>query len=122
MVLVAVVGAFGQRKKQKNRQAVGKTQSKQPMDFWEMLREQSRENVPSAEPEQVFEAEDESIDVVPKQEPVYRFRPQNEGASNIVPTRVEEPKKKERKVLIDGEKFSLRKAVIYSEIMNRKYT
>jgi hypothetical protein len=27
-----------------------------------------------------------------------------------------------RKVIVDGEKFSLRKAVIYNEILNRKYT
>lgn len=121
-ILIAVVGVMGQRKKRKDMQAAGKVPPKQEVDFWELLREQSLvENDPFEHATPIIESEEEPLDTVPVQEPVYQFKAQQEGSSDIVETVIKAPKKKKRTVLIEGEKFSLRKAVIYSEIMNRKY-
>jgi len=68
-----------------------------------------------------FEGE-KPVDTVPEQQPVYQFSAGSEGSSDIQKSILEEPVRKRRKALIDGEKFSLKKAVIYSEIINRKYT
>ena len=125
-ILVAVVGALSQRKKRLEKEAAKKTpgsQPNQPMDFWELLREQSTGQHPFDEAEPIVDFEEEEpVDVVPAQQPVYQFSAGNEGNSDIKESIMEEPQKKRHKVLIDGEKFSLRKAVIYSEIINRKYT
>ena len=127
-ILVAVVGALSQRKKRQQAEAAKKnpgvqSQPNQPFDFWEMLREESTPVHPFDEPEPVMEnLMEEHVDTVPEPKPVYRFSAKDEGSSDIKESIVEAPQKKRYKVLIDGEKFSLRKAVIYSEIMNRKYS
>ena len=120
-VLVAIIGVAGQRKKRRNLQTSGKTQPGKPMNFWELLQEQSKIEDPYSEYESEIEEEEEKIKTVPEQKPAYQFKTENEGSSDIVEQVKEEPRVKKSKVFIDGEKFSLRKAVIYSEIMNRKY-
>lgn len=125
-IVIAVVGALSQRKKRQQMEAAKKnpgSPSKQPMDIWEILREQSTAKHPFDEEDEpdVESWEEKPVDTVPEAKPTYQFVAKNEGRSDIKETIKEEPKRKHR-VLIDGEKFSLRKAVIYSEIMNRKYT
>lgn len=126
-ILVAVVGALSQKKKRREAAAPKKPQPNQPdgpMSIWEILREQSSTGThPFDEPEPMFEAvKEEPVDRVPEPRPAYQFSASSEGSSDIKEPILVEPKKKPHKVTIDGEKFSLRKAIIYSEIMNRKYT
>ena len=120
-VLVAIIGVAGQRKKRRDLQEPGKTQPQSPVDFWGLLQEQGKIEDPYSEYGSVTEEEEEMIDTVPEQKPAYQFKTENEGSSGIVEQMKEKPSDKKSKVFIDGERFSLRKAVIYSEIMNRKY-
>lgn len=124
-ILIAVVGGLSQRKKRREMQNANSTQTQpsQPMDFWDLLREQSTGQHPFEEAEPMVEmAKEEPVDTVPAPKPVYQFSAAVEGSSDIMESSIKGPKKKRQKVLIEGEKFSLRKAIIYSEIMNRKYT
>ena len=117
-LLVAAIGIISQTKK---RQAANKqTQpEKSPQNFWDMLESQMEPEKRSYEPELEFEKEDEPVDVVPKI-PQYKFETENEGKSDlkekITPDLLaDKPHKTTR------EKFPLKKAVIYSEILNRKF-
>jgi len=127
-IIIAVVGALSQRKKRQQMEAAKKnqgTQPRQPVDIWELLREQSTIDDPFEEidPEPEIEIiKEKPVDTVPEPKPVYQFSSGDEGTSDMKQSSLEKPPKKRHKVLIDGEKFSLKKAVIYSEIMNRKYT
>ncbi len=120
-ILIAVLGALSQRKKRQTAQEQGKTQQQKPFDFWEMLNDQGTAEDPYQHYEPETEIEEEPLDVVPEKKPVYQFSASREGSSDITETQFKEPVRTKRKVLVDGEKFSLRKAVIYNEIMNRKY-
>ena len=124
-ILVVVIGALSQRKKRQQMEAAKKNPgapTRQPIDIWEILREQSTAKHPfDEEDEPVVENWEKPIDTVPETKPAYQFNAKNEGQSDIRESTLEAPKRKHR-VLIDGEKFSLKKAIIYSEIMNRKYT
>jgi len=121
-ILIAVLGALSQRKRRQAAQTHGNTQQQKPFDFWEMLNDERAPEDPYQHFESEPEIEEEPIDVVPKEKSVYQFVPSNEGRSDIAEPILKEPVRKKRKVLVDGEKFSMRKAVIYSEIMNRKYS
>jgi len=121
-ILVAVLGIVSQRKKRESAQTPGNLQQPKPFDFWEMLNEERAAQDPYQHFESEPEIEEEPIDIVPKEKPVYQFVPSSEGRSDITEPILKEPVRKKRKVLVDGEKFSMRKAVIYSEIMNRKYS
>ena len=117
-LLVAAIGIISQTKK---RQAANKQPQpgKSPQNFWDMLESQMEPEKQSYEPELEFEQEDETVDVVPKI-PQYKFETENEGKSDlkekITPDLLaDKPHKTTR------EKFPLKKAVIYSEILNRKY-
>ena len=57
----------------------------------------------------------------PDKVPSYNFTAAAESKPDIKDL-MKKVEKKKRHVFIDGEKFSLKKAVIYSEVMNRKYT
>ncbi|MCK3683853.1 hypothetical protein [Maribellus sp. YY47] len=121
-ILVAVVGVLNQRKKKKEGLRPGAESAGQPADFWEMLMQQEEQR-PVYQPfDEEEEPAEEVVVAVPKPEPVYSFKAEAEGSSEVVEKMkiLQRPQKK--KVLIDGERFSIRKAVIYNEIMNRKYT
>jgi len=92
LTLVVALVGFLRKKKQKENQAPQPQQAKQPADF------------------------------TPEKQPVYRFQVQEEGVSDIPDEEKKAVPEKRKKVKICGEEFSLRKAVIYSEILNRKYT
>lgn len=122
-ILVAVVGALNQRKKKREGQQPASEDAGQPTDFWEMIM-QHEEQPPAYQmmPQQEEEVYDEAIDVVPEAKPVYSFKADAEGSSEVVEKKVILQRQQKKPVLIDGEEFSIRKAIIYSEIMNRKYT
>ena len=126
-LIIAVVGAFN-RKKKKNAPAPAETDGdKQPSSFWDMIMDEqglTDEPVgPYVDDEPEFEEEQPVVQQykapVPKQG--YSFSAESEGKSEIK-EEMKKLEKKKRHVFIDGEKFSLKKAVIYSEILNRKYS
>ncbi len=118
-LLVVVIGIVGQAKKRKAISQQPKT-GNPPQNIWDLLESQMTPEPQTYEPEPELEPEDEIMDVVPKT-PVYEFDAKNEGKSVIKdktdPVISVEERRKSKK-----EKFPLRKAVIYSEILNRKYT
>ncbi len=122
-LIVALVGFFG-KKKQKENQASQSQQAKQPHDLWNVL--MFDEDVPAPVEEQedhvAVETAEEKVAAAPEKQPVYRFDAQEEGASDIQDELKRTALKKRKKVKVCGEEFSLRKAVIYNEILNRKYT
>ncbi|WP_346855483.1 hypothetical protein [uncultured Draconibacterium sp.] len=119
-LLVAVFGALNQQRKKKAAQNAAPNQSKQPTGFWDMIMDDQ------AVQEEIIPEYDDQPTVVeeytePEVRPKYEFVPSSEASSGIK----EEMKavvKEKSGVSIEGEKFSLRKAVIYNEILNRKYT
>lgn len=125
-LLVAVVGALSQRKKrQQATQSPPAEGEKKPMDFWDMVMEQQNQPRQYREPEPYFEEEDEApvepVVETPKK-PEYTFSAESEGQSGLQEELKKSLEPKSKKVTVDGEHFSLRKAVIYNEILKRKYT
>ena len=117
-LLVAVIGIVGQTKKQRKTVRQQPKSGKSPQNIWDLLEAQMAPEQQKYEPE--AEQDDDILDVIPDT-PVYDFDANSEGKSVIKEnaesvTSVEEIKKPKK------EKFPLRKAVIYSEILNRKYT
>lgn len=117
-LIIAGFGVLGQIKKKKEAQQPQAPQN-QPDDIWDMLQQQRKRQVQETEPYTGFIEEPESR-LESFNTPIYQFDPQQEGESllkdRITQSRVERKKFKPNKV-----GFSLKKAVIYSEILNRKY-
>ncbi|MBN1986213.1 MAG: hypothetical protein JW761_07910 [Prolixibacteraceae bacterium] len=123
--IIAAAGMIGQIRKKKQSQA--ETEGEQPNssdNFWEFLEDfggepQRQEVVASPEPPKTAEKYDE--------QPKYTFDAKNEGQktvdieSDFIKDKITHPAHNDRKERI-SDNFSLRKAVIYSEILNRKYT
>lgn len=119
-LLVAVFGALNQQRKKKAAQNSAPEQSKQPTGFWDMIMDNQ------AVQEEVIPEYDDQATVVekypePEVTPKYEFVPSSEGSSDVK-AEIKAVSKEKSAVTVDGEKFSLRKAVIYNEILNRKYT
>jgi len=126
-LIVAAAGALGQFKKKKQVTPVEGDESKTPESLWDLLQGEPD----SQQPVEVKEFEKEKYDEY--KEPVvqtenkevkeskYKFVAKNEGQSSAM---VRKPMASNKKKLKSGiyKDFSLRKAVIYSEILNRKYT
>lgn len=118
-LVVAVLGALNQRKKRKealNKPAAPATGQSQ--DFWDMLLDDDsyvQQDIPMPVSEEVVE-----VETVPEPKPIFEFKADREA-----PHSIKQPMKKltkaKKKKLVMGEEFSLKKAVIYSEIINRKY-
>lgn len=121
-LIVVVAGAIGQAKKKKT-QTSGVGQPQKPGGFWDLL--EGEMDLPTVHPE----FSDAVVDLPPKKTNLlqeqhdYQFLASNEGGSVISAGKgIFSKKEIERQpVGVGGEKFSLRKAVIYSEILNRKY-
>ena len=124
-LVIAGIGIFGQLKKKK--QSTTKTEgSNAPDSFWDLI--QGESNSPNQMESEFDESEfvAESDYTVQKPEvnikkQGYQFTAKNEGRSvlsNDLKTETKKPKLKSKL----KKDFSLRKAVIYSEILNRKYT
>lgn len=125
-ILVAIVGVISQRKK---RQEANTTQTqgeanKQPADFWDMIMEQQEQPQQYRTPEPYIEEVDEKPEPVVErpEKPKYSFTAEKEGSSDLKEALKKSLEPKSKEVMVDGERFSLRKAVIFSEILNRKYT
>jgi len=127
-LIIAGAGALGQIKKKKP-MPVATEEPKNPENIWELFREENLLPELKTEPDYTEIVEDESVlykyeqpESIPyDNEQDYKFEANNEGGTIINQELVSNPittkgisKKKE--------KFPLRKAVIYSEILNRKYT
>ncbi len=120
MLLFAGIGALGKAKKKKR--MVKPQGANPPASFWDLIQgptvpqqeEMAGYDVPGHTEENGFD-EDFRETVTP--DPEYSFTAKNEGISTID----DAPKTKRKKLKQIGG-FSLRKAVIYSEILNRKYT
>ena len=125
-ILVAVVGALNQRKKKREAEASASASASeeagQPADFWEMIMQQEeRPPVYQTVPQEEEDLYDEVVDTVPKPKPVYQFKAEAEGSSEVLEVKKILQREAKKPVMVDGEEFSIRKAIIYSEIMNRKY-
>ncbi|MEN8115574.1 MAG: hypothetical protein ABFS16_01265 [Bacteroidota bacterium] len=117
-LIIAAVGAIGQIKKKRKPQPASENKSS-GQDFWDMLTDEA--DYPKEPKQRTIIEEPDVIDKVPEKKPVYQFSARNEAKSEIK----EELKtvlEKEKSPIKEEEKFSLRKAVIYSEILNRKYS
>ncbi|WP_297086814.1 hypothetical protein [uncultured Draconibacterium sp.] len=118
-LVIAVFGALNQKRKKK---AAGANNAvppkKESQNFWDMLMDQEEELI--TERQEPFE--EELVQPEPKtiERPVYDFKADREGAKSIRKPMKSVRENKKRK-LVMGEEFSLKKAVIYSEIINRKY-
>jgi hypothetical protein len=120
-LVVAVIGVISQRNKRRAQQGQAPPEgATQPVDFWDVIMgEEDRRQ--EYEPRQEVEAEDLIEEPKPKQRE-YEFIPSSKRTSEIEEELRKAAQRKPKKVKVDGEDFSLRKAVIYQEIMNRTYT
>jgi len=116
-LIIAGAGAIGQLKKKKQATSVPGEQKK-PENIWDLFKEEAFPQAPQTEQEYYMDEEPESIPY--ENEQGYKFEPKNEGGVIINNEVKTEPSIKDS---IKGNKegFSLRKAVVYSEILNRKY-
>jgi hypothetical protein len=116
-LLVAGAGAIGQLKKKKEVPVAPGVQ-KTPEDIWDLFKQETFAPELKTEPEYFNIDSEESGPSANEQG--YNFEAEKEGGTlitnqlNIQPAVNETTTKKK-------EKFPLRKAVIYSEILNRKY-
>ena len=123
-LIIVVLGAIGQFKKKKPEQP-NESQNNSSEDFWDMLTEEN-EFVPQ-QPKVTPEVKQVQPDPVAPKSRSYTFSAKNEGISDLTKTDdlTKQPMqvyKEEETDKTNTEKFSLRKAIIYSEIINRKYT
>lgn len=127
-LIIVVLGAIAQFKKKKPAPNNGSQQSNS-QDFWDILTGE-QEFVPE-QPKITPEPEPMPAKQIPaepmSQTPEYTFTAENEGVSDLTkaPDLTQQSlysQEEDKKAKTDTEKFSLRKAIIYSEIINRKYT
>ena len=133
-LVFAAVGIFGQmKKKQAERRAAGQpepqpeAESETVDNFWDFLEPESQNNqymeqAPVAQPKK----QGQPVQAVTKEPAVkkteYQFKTKNEETS-IYKNDLTSNNNEERKNKMNSKnRFSLKKAVIYSEILNRKYT
>jgi len=116
-VIILVLGVIAQTKKKKPMQTDA-SQNNSSGSFWDLLQGET-EFIPQ-QPENVPPAEPVPTKTEPK-ESKYKFTPSNEGRAGVMKEVVENREVKKKEKILD-ENFSLRKAIIYSEIINRKYT
>jgi hypothetical protein len=117
-LIIAGVGILGQIKKKKQ-VPVAPEQQQNPENFWDLFKQEAFPSVPKLESEyaDIEQEEPESFE----NEQGYKFEAKNEGGALISNELKNKPSPSE---IISKKKegFSLRKAVIYSEILNRKYS
>lgn len=123
-LIVAGVGALGQLRKKK-KVSGAEQQTKAPESFWDLIQGGVNESQPMSEidiEEPVFVGKD--LESVKETEVVLKKRTSQFKTSEVREVTdnelVVKAKKKKLKSILN-EDFSLRKAVVYSEILNRKY-
>lgn len=113
-LIFIVASIFGQRKK---RQPLPEAEQQPTGDnFWDMLDEEWNEMKTANKPQPQKPVQKQETNISGASS--YAFRPEDEGSKFAAPT----PEKQATTVPKAGKKkFPLREAVIYSEILNRKY-
>ncbi len=124
MLIFTVVGAISQNKKKKAQQLskAGKTPTKK--NFWDELIAEDEEY---PQPQTVIHEQPDTMSPIVEQQPVAEIKTKNTmsggSLSDIMksaePIAITKPKVRQNRL---QRKFSLRDAVVYSEILNRKYT
>ncbi len=129
---IAAISLLGRVKKKPAEQDAG-NQNKVPREnqggnFWDFLEEETKPYTEQAAKIEEEHTEYETVqEVMAKKEPIekevsqYHFKPQNEGMPVFKENLTRKVKKKTIRKMQNGKSFSLRDAVIYSEILNRKY-
>lgn len=117
-LLIAGAGAIGQIKKKKQIPAAAE-EPKNPENIWDLFREETLLPELKTEPEYMEVEQQESEPY--ENEQGYNFAANDEGGALIKKEINIQPAVK-KTIQKNKEEFSLRKAVIYSEILNRKYT
>jgi archaellum component FlaG (FlaF/FlaG flagellin family) len=117
-LLIAGAGVLGQMKKKKQAATIPTGQAKQPENIWDLFKEEAFPPILQPEAEYYLEEEPESIPY--ENEQGYKFEAKNEGGK-IINKEVKPETTIINSIKEKKEVFSLRKAVIYSEILNRKY-
>ena len=115
---VAGIGILGQIKKKKQA-AAGTNQPKQPETFWDLIKNEA--NLPTQEEVSEYYEEEDPEPVISTEIPYQKINTTNKKLSdkkNVYETK--SIRKKIKSKTMEG--FSLRKAVVYSEILNKKYT
>ena len=116
-LIFIVASIFGQKKKRKAIPDAEAEQKPAGDNFWDMLNEEWKEARQTDSPVQqksVEKQEQTNIDSQP-----YTFHPEKERTKTVA----RKPEKRKTAITkIKKKKFPLRDAVIYSEILNRKYT
>lgn len=127
-LIIAGAGAIGQLKKKKQL-PVDTEEPKNPENIWDLFREETLLPELKTEPEYTEIEQDESVlykyeqpESIPyDNEQGYKFEANNEGGT-LISKELKSNSIAIKEISIKKEKFPLRKAVIYSEILNRKYT
>lgn len=125
-LVVAGIGVFGQFKKKKQA-PVENGETKTPESLWDLFQGDSNQQQPAENQDyEEYGYEQYEEPIVQKVEvkteaPKYQFTAKNERQSIV---KDKSPVKVKKSKLRSGirKDFSLRKAVIYSEILNRKYS
>lgn len=118
-LIIAGAGALGQLKKKKQIPGSSAGEINTPEDIWNFLKNDSvisHFEEESYEAKEVFVKEPEPA----VNEQNYSFNPKNEGGKAINSANVKPIVIPQKKSVFKGN-FSLRDAVIYNEILNRKY-
>ena len=131
-LIFAVAGIFGQMKKKQAQNQAGDQPDTQPENFnkesdnfWDFLEPESNQNfteqAPVPEPPKQKQPVQTVAEEPVQKKPEYQFKAENEGVSIYdndltSDTNTVTNVRKKRK-----DRFPLKKAVIYSEILNRKY-
>jgi hypothetical protein len=117
-LVVAVVGVLNQNKKKKAAQQAsgGKTQSP---DIWDMLvsEQEIEEEKEQRYLQNELSVEDNEVSLAKTGNAFVSVR----EASFFAPKDVKKVVKEKKRLRVDGGKFSLKKAIVYNEILNRKY-
>lgn len=122
IILTLIVALFGILNKKRKKDVApgepGSSAGKTP-DFWDMLMDNNEDLPPSPQPQEIYKE-------VVEEEPVRAAKPKFEYSTKAKKTqpikrKMKRAEKSKKRTQILGEKFSLKKAVIYSEIINRKY-
>jgi hypothetical protein len=125
-LIFAALGIFGKRKKKTPAQPVSGSANPQ-QSFWDLMHgtPDLQNSMASDEFEDLEFADEPELVTQPQNKTTktagYQFVAKNEGLSDIedVPKLKTEKQHTKSKLMRN---FSLRKAVVYSEILNRKYT
>jgi len=132
-LVFVVAGIFGQMKKKKSEKQGDQELETQPEeqagdvdDFWDFLEPESQPNHARQKYDKETEQQKQPLQVMAeesaKKQPEHKFNPENEGSLIYGQDLTSDKKVKKQNKYSPRDRFSLKKAVIYSEILNRKYT